>query len=130
MATKEQILKWNAQLSNGWRFDLRQFMFHKEKQIELIEEIDDKHYFEYTMYFWQKLNKTTWKYENYDVVINKSEWTRTEGGATSFGLGITKKIKEQITNKKSYKLLADLTKEYDLQKVKSLYTGNEVNPMS
>jgi hypothetical protein len=128
MATKEQILKWNNQLSNNWQFDFKYFLIWKEKQIILKEALSETSYTTYTMHFTERREGFKWL-DGYDVKINKSIWHLQGDMAVSHGLGVQKTIKTNISNKKQYKILADLTKEFPLSVVKSLYTGNEVNPM-
>lgn len=129
--TKEQFIKWNSQLANGWQLDLQRLAIWGEKDIVIRDEISEDKYIDYKLSFYK--NYENHRYTGfYDIKITKSEWERGCSGDcfVSRGLGCTKVLVKNASTKKQYKLLVELSKKFTLEDVKSLYTGNEVNPMS
>lgn len=129
--TKEQYKKWNEQLENGWFLDLQRLVIWGEKDIRITDKISDTEYVDYTVSFWEN-------YENhrstgtFDIKLTKREWKKSENTEcyVSTGLGCSKLLVKDASTKKLYKLLVEISKNFTLEDVKALYTGNEVNPMS
>lgn len=70
------------------------------------------------------------EYAGYDVEVRKSEWTKeATGGYSSHGLGIRKLLKENVGNKKAFKILAEISKQYTVENIRSMYTGEELNAL-
>ena len=45
--TREQIQKINSKCKNGWELDIQFFIFHNEKTLKKIIELDEEHYLEF-----------------------------------------------------------------------------------
>ena len=96
--TREQIKKINSKCQNGWELDIQFFLFHNEKTLKKIIELDEEHYLEF---------KIDYNYKNQIVLfINKFYCKKGESYATSNGLGKKKMHEEtQVTRKSINKLI-------------------------
>lgn len=117
--TKEQFLKLNKNLLNGWRFDAYYYVTWGEKRITLINKINDLKQIEYKMSF---SNKSRWDNE-LEIVINRSEWNRKSGDDMycSHGLGKYITVCENAGTRKNYKMLEALTKDFTIEKLEKMF---------
>lgn len=129
--TKLQYDKWNNQLENGWRLDLQDLVVWGEKRIKLFETHSETKKTEYQLSYqevWEEHTFTGF----YDIKLTKREWTKSDNTDCYMtqGLGCSKTIVKKASDKKVYKNLVQLSKDLSLEDVKSLFTGNEVNPLA
>ena len=99
--TREQIKKINSKCQNGWELDIQYFIFHNEKTLKKIIELDAEHYLEF---------KIDYNYQNQIVLfINKFYHKLGEDYATSNGLGKKKILEETPASRKSINKLIEYT---------------------
>ena len=99
--TREQIQKINSKCKNSWELDIQYFIFHNEKTLKKIIELDAEHYLEF---------KIDYNYQNQIVLfINKFYHKLGEDYATSNGLGKKKMLEETPTSRKSINKLIEYT---------------------
>lgn len=99
--TREQIQKINNKCKNGWELDIQFFIFHNEKTLKKIIELDEEHYLEF---------KIDYNFKNQIVLfINKFYHKLGEDYATSNGLGKKKMLEETPTSRKSINKLIEYT---------------------
>lgn len=99
--TREQIQKINNKCKNGWELDIQFFIFHNEKTLKKIIELDEEHYLEF---------KIDYNYQNQIVLfINKFYHKLGEDYATSNGLGKKKILEETPASRKSINKLIEYT---------------------
>lgn len=101
--TREQIQKINNKCKNGWELDIQFFIFHNEKTLKKIIELDEEHYLEF---------KIDYNYKNQIVLfINKFYCKKGESYATSNGLGKKYMLEETSASKKSINKLIEYTEK-------------------
>lgn len=101
--TREQIQKINNKCKNGWELDIQFFIFHNEKTLKKIIELDEEHYLEF---------KIDYNYKNQIVLfINKFYHKTGENFATSNGLGKKKMLEETSASRKSINKLIEYTEK-------------------
>lgn len=99
--TREQIQKINNKCKNGWELDIQFFLFHNEKTLKKIIELDEEHYLEF---------KIDYNFKNQIVLfINKFYYKKGESYATSNGLGKKKMLEETPATRKSINKLIEYT---------------------
>ena len=99
--TREQIQKINSKCKNGWELDIQFFIFHNEKTLKKIIELDEEHYLEF---------KIDYNYKNQIVLfINKFYHQLGEDYATSNGLGKKRILEETPASRKSINKLIEYT---------------------
>ena len=99
--TREQIQKINNKCKNGWELDIQFFIFHNEKTLKKIIELDEEHYLEF---------KIDYNYKNQIVLfINKFYHKLGEDYATSNGLGKKKMLEETPESRKNINKLIEYT---------------------
>ena len=99
--TREQIQKINNKCKNGWELDIQFFIFHNEKTLKKIIELDEEHYLEF---------KIDYNFKNQIVLfINKFYHKLGEDYATSNGLGKKKMLEETPASRKSINKLIEYT---------------------
>lgn len=99
--TREQIENINKKCINGWELDIQYFIFHNEKTLKKIIELDAEHYLEF---------KIDYNYQNQIVLfINKFYHKLGEDYATSNGLGKKKILEEIPASRKSINKLIEYT---------------------
>ena len=99
--TREQIQKINNKCKNGWELDIQFFIFHNEKTLKKIIELDEEHYLEF---------KIDYNFKNQIVLfINKFYHKLGEDYATSNGLGKKKILEETPASRKSINKLIEYT---------------------
>ena len=101
--TREQIEKINNKCKNHWELDIQFFIFHNEKTLKKIIELDEEHYLEF---------KIDYNYKNQIVLfINKFYHKTGENFATSNGLGKKKMLEETSASRKSINKLIEYTEK-------------------
>lgn len=101
--TREQIQKINNKCKNDWELDIQFFIFHNEKTLKKIIELDEEHYLEF---------KIDYNYKNQIVLfINKFYHKTGENFATSNGLGKKKMLEETSASRKSINKLIEYTEK-------------------
>lgn len=122
--TKEQFLKLNKNLLNGWRFDAYYYATWGEKKIILTNKISELKQITYKMNF---SNKSRWGNE-LEIVINRSEWNRKKEDDMycSHGLGKNITVCENAGTRKNYKMLEALTKDFTIEKLEQMFSDVEV----
>lgn len=97
--TREQIQKINNKCKNGWELDIQFFIFHNEKTLKKIIELDEEHYLEF---------KIDYNYKNQIVLfINKFYHKLTESYSTSKGLGKKYMLEETPASRKNINKLIE-----------------------
>ena len=100
--TREQIKKINSKCQNGWELDVQYFIFHSEKTLKKIIELDTEHYLEF---------RIDYNYNNQiTLFINKFYHKANDDFATSNGLGKKKILEESPAPRKSINKLIEFTK--------------------
>lgn len=100
--TKQQIENINSKCSNSWELDLRYFLYHSEKTLKKVIELDSEHYLEF---------KLDYNYKNQiGLFINKFYHKTGDNFATSNGLGKKKILEETPAPRKSINKLIEFTK--------------------
>ena len=101
--TREQIQKINSKCKNSWELDIQYFIFHNEKTLKKIIELDEEHYLEF---------KIDYNYKNQIVLfINKFYHKLGEDYATSNGLGKKKMLEETPESRKNINKLIEYTEK-------------------
>ena len=101
--TREQIQKINNKCKNDWELDIQFFIFHNEKTLKKIIELDEEHYLEF---------KIDYNFKNQIVLfINKFYHKTGENFATSNGLGKKKMLEETSASRKSINKLIEYTEK-------------------
>lgn len=94
--TKEQLNKWNSNMTNGWKLSISSLVFHNEKNPELCVPIDDKTYIEAKL--WYTDVRDGYKYTGlkrpqlHISLCHKQE----SGTAVSYGVGYTKDLEGEV----------------------------------
>lgn len=119
MMTKEQIIKANAKMADGWKLDLRSLMFNKEKNPTMILNTDDKHYIKAQLTYMDE--QEGYSHTGYKIpMLHLSYWTDCGNGVAqsqSLGAWITAgdKVKRgTLAN------LSKLTHEYGEAKIRGI----------
>lgn len=100
--TREQIQKINNNCRNNWELDIQYFIFHSEKTLKKIIELDTEHYLEF---------RIDYNYNNQiTLFINKFYHKANDEFATSNGLGKKKILEESPAPRKSINKLIEFTK--------------------
>lgn len=100
--TREQIQKINNNCKNNWELDIQYFIFHSEKTLKKIIELDTEHYLEF---------RIDYNYNNQiTLFINKFYHKANDEFATSNGLGKKKILEESPAPRKSINKLIEFTK--------------------
>ena len=101
--TREQIQKINSKCKNSWELDIQYFIFHNEKTLKKIIELDAEHYLEF---------KIDYNYQNQIVLfINKFYHKLGEDYATSNGLGKKKMLEQTPESRKNINKLIEYTEK-------------------
>ncbi len=101
--TREQIETINSKCKNGWGLDIQYFIFHTEKTLKKIIELDTEHYLEFRL---------DYNYNNQiTLFINKFYHKTNDNFATSSGLGKKKILEETPATRKNINRLIELTEK-------------------
>lgn len=116
--TREQIEKVNSSCKNGWELDLRYFLYHSEKTLKKIIELDTEHYLEF---------KLDYNYKNQiGLYINKFYHKTNDAFATSNGLGKKRILDETQAPRKNINKLIEYTKTLDNETLLNINSEIEV----
>ena len=123
--TREQYNKWNAKATNGFSFDIQDYVFRGEKTLTRRIPIDEDHYTElHLMYRDEYITKTNEHGCRWNVTTGRqiptlhvSKWTRGLSGEvyTSSGMGDWITVGEPQTSKK-YDVLCKIAETIDASK--------------
>jgi len=102
--TKAQYQKWNAQLPEGWRFDLHYFLLWGEKCPVRAIELPDGRTLRAKLFYTEE--REGYRHTGRQIPqVNLSVWTdRGDGFASSTGMGYTETL-GVIQKNKNYKHL-------------------------
>ena len=93
----------NSKCKNGWGLDIQYFIFHTEKTLKKIIELDTEHYLEFRL---------DYNYNNQiTLFINKFYHKTNDNFATSSGLGKKKILEETPATRKNINRLIELTEK-------------------
>lgn len=112
--TREQIETINSKCKNGWGLDIQYFLFHNEKILKKIIELDTEHYLEFKLDYNSK-NQITLR-------ISKFYHKAGDNFASSSGLGKSRILEEAPASRKSINKLIEFTKtltDDELMKINS-----------
>lgn len=115
--SKEQIQKINAKCKNKWKLDIQYLVFHNEKQLYKIIELDQEHYLQFELsYDW-----------NNQIILRISKYYHREGDsfASSNGLG-KKKILTESQNRKNINNLIEYTYKFTDEELMKINSETEV----
>lgn len=112
--TREQVAKWNNQLAEGWELDFQQLVYwgNKRPSFKFKKNESDDVLYTFDLEFsedWQNHEFLG----TYSVDVRCQKWIEKDNFMTSHGLGVRKRLASAISNKKMFKLLADMTKKLD-----------------
>lgn len=112
--TREQINTINGKCKNNWELDIQYFLFHNEKILKKIIELDTEHYLEF---------KLDYNYKNQiSLRISKFYHKAGDNFASSSGLGKSRILEEAPASRKSINKLIEFTKtltDDELMKINS-----------
>lgn len=101
--TREQIETINSKCKNGWKLDIQYFIFHSERTLKKIIELDTEHYLEFRL---------DYNYNNQiTLFISKFYHKANDDFATSSGLGKKKLLEETPSTRKSINKLIEITEQ-------------------
>lgn len=100
--TKEQIQKINGKCENDWGLDIQYFIFHNEKQLIKIIDLDEENYLQFKLGY-------NWK-NQISLYISKFYHKQGDYFATSEGLGKTRILDDTEQARKSINNLIEYTK--------------------
>ena len=115
--SKGQIQKINAKCENNWKLDIQYLVFHNEKQLYKIIELDQEHYLQFELsYDW-----------NNQIILRISKYYHREGDsfASSNGLG-KKKILTESQNRKNINNLIEYTYKFTDEELMKINSETEV----
>lgn len=121
--TTTQVQKYNKGMSNNWKFDIRLFLMHREKQPVKIIKLNDTEYIEAQLWFSEK-------YQNFrqvglEINLHISKFTSLGNGmASSSGLGLFRTIPYSKT-RKSFADLQKLTAIIDDKYIMDIYNSGD-----
>lgn len=123
---KSDIEKWEKDCKNGFKFDIRYYLYHNEKTLIKRIKLDDKTYLEVHLMFYN--NYENYRQVGYYINVNISKWNIEENGmATSQGLGISYKLNDEIYQKRSFKELQRATEHINNDLIMSIYNQDNTN---
>lgn len=118
---KKDVEKWNSECKNDFKFDVEYYIFHNEKTVEKIIELDKEHYLKTHIMYYDK--RENFKWIGYYINVNISKWYHKEGEnfASSNGLGISLALNDIIYKKRSFKELQKATELINTELIMSIY---------
>ena len=101
-------------MADGWKLDLHQLLYwgNKRPSFKFKKNESDDVLYTFDLEFsedWQNHEFLG----TYSVDVRCQKWIEKDSFMTSYGLGVHKRIASAISNKKMFKLLADMTKKLD-----------------
>lgn len=121
--TKVQVEKMNNQLGQGFEFDLWYFITHNEKTATMHKPINDKCNAALQL-MWEEECTRKGGYPHYTgmvyPIVHISKEFPKDGMAVSYGLGKAVRIGTETYKRRSFKVLADISKNYDFSEALKL----------
>lgn len=114
--TTEQVAKMNKQLGQGFKFDAWYFMTHNEKTAVMRKPINDKCNAVLHL-MWEEEFTKEGAYPHYTgmvyPIVHVSKEFPQNGMAVSYGLGSFVRIGTETYKRRSFKVLAEISKNHD-----------------
>lgn len=114
--TSEQVAKMNKQLGQGFKFDTWYFLTHNEKTATMRKPINEKCNAALQL-MWEEEFTREGAYPHYTgmvyPIVHISKEFPKNGMAVSYGLGQTVRIGTETYKRRSFKVLADISKNHD-----------------
>lgn len=114
--TTEQVVKMNKQLGQGFKFDAWYFMTHGEKTATMRKPINDKCNAVLQL-MWEEEFTRKGAYPHYTgmvyPVVHVSKEFPQNGMAVSYGLGKSVRIGTGTYKRRSFNVLAEISKNHD-----------------
>lgn len=121
--TKAQVEKMNNQLGQGFEFDLWYFITHNEKTATMHKPINNKCNAVLQL-MWEEEYTREGGYPRYTgmvyPIVHISKEFPKDGMAVSYGLGKVVRIGTETYKRRSFKVLADISKNYDFSEALKL----------
>lgn len=121
--TKAQVEKMNKQLGQGFEFDLWYFITHNEKTATMHKPINDNCNAALQL-MWEEEFTREGNYPHYTgmvyPIVHISKEFPKNGMAVSYGLGKVVRIGTETYKRRSFKVLADISKNYDFSEALKL----------
>lgn len=121
--TKAQVEKMNNQLGQGFEFDLWYFITHNEKTATMHKPINNKCNAVLQL-MWEEEYTREGGYPRYTgmvyPIVHISKEFPKNGHAVSYGLGKVVRIGTETYKRRSFKVLADISKNYDFSEALKL----------
>lgn len=121
--TREQINTINGKCKNNWELDIQYFLFHNEKILKKIIELNKEHYLEFRL---------DYNYKN-QISLRISKFYHKTGDAfsTSNGLGKNRILQETPAPRKSINKLIELTEKLTDEQLMMINSETDVirNPI-
>lgn len=117
--TKEQIIKANAKMADGWKLDLRSLMLSREKNPMMIIHTDDTHYIKAQLTYTDE--REGYSHTGYKIpMLHLSYWTDCGNGvAQSRGIGAWMTAGNKV-KRGTLANLSKLTHEYGEAKIRGI----------
>lgn len=115
--SNDQIQKINEKCKNNWKVDIEYLLFHNEKQLYKIIELDQEHYLQFELsYNW-----------NNQIILRISKYYHKQGDtfATSNGLG-KRRILSDSQNRKNINMLIEYTSKFTDEELMKINSQTEV----
>ncbi len=114
--TKAQVEKMNSQLGQNFEFDLWYFITHNEKTATMHKPINDKCNAVLHL-MWEEEYTREGGYPHYTgrvyPIVHVSKEFPKDGMAVSYGLGKFIRIGNETYKRRSFKVLAEISKTHD-----------------
>lgn len=114
--TTEQVVKMNKQLGQGFKFDAWHFVTHNEKTAVMRKPINDKCNVVLHL-MWEEEFTREGAYPHYTgmvyPVVHVSKEFPQNGMAVSYGLGSFVRVGTETYKRRSFKVLAEISKNHD-----------------
>ena len=106
--TKEQVMKWNEKLQNGFRFDLRCFLMRNDKTAVKVLDLSDGRKLQAKLEYREE--RENWRTIGQQPVLHLSIWEVCENSdfMKSSGMGVDVRMGAMQT-KKNYNVLCNLS---------------------
>lgn len=123
--TKEQIIKINEGCKNGFILDTQYFIFHNEKILEKIIELDEENYLKVHISFYT--NWENYRGDGYYINVNISKFYHKKDDyfSSSSGLGINLKLNGKIYTRRNFKELQKATENITDDLILDIYNNDK-----